>query len=301
MTGDVNVSVVLPVYNEAGHASQEVKRIAAALDRSQYSYEIVVVDDGSTDGSFDELAALDLSTVRLIRFRANQGSGAARRAGTRAAKGDVVVWTDADMTYPNEDIARLVDDLAGYDQVIGVRRRERGSARPARVAAKWTMRRLAGYLAEQDIPDLNSGFRAFRRDVGEQFLHQLPQGFSCVSTMTMAFLMNGYSVRYVPIEYETRAGTSKFHWWRDTVRYLQQIVRMIMRYQPLRVFVPLGLTLFLLGAAKLVFDMVEHPVRVATNTLLILFAAFQLFAVGLVADLVVTTAKPLDLVEPAQE
>jgi glycosyltransferase involved in cell wall biosynthesis len=294
---DFDVSVVLPVYNEAGHLAQEIKRIRTALERSSYSFELIVVDDGSTDGSAAELD--QIGDIHLIRFRSNRGTGSARRAGTRAARGRVVVWTDVDMTYPNEDIPRLVDELAGHDQVVGARLTEKGSKKAARVAAKWSMRKLASYLAEEPILDLNSGFRAFRRSVANQFLHLLPRGFSCVSTLTMAFLLNGYSVKYLPIEYEVRAGRSKFHWWRDTHRYLQQVIRMIMAWQPLRIFVPLGLALLALGVAKLGYDLVAHPVRVATNTLLILFASLQVFAVGLLADLVVTTSKRDDLIDPA--
>ncbi|MCA1692158.1 MAG: glycosyltransferase family 2 protein [Actinobacteria bacterium] len=294
---ELDVSVVLPVYNEAGHLTQEIKRIQAALERSPYTFEIIVVDDGSTDGSAEELGRMD--GIRLIRFRSNQGTGTARKAGTRAAKGRVVVWTDVDMTYPNEEIPDLVSQLEGFDQVVGARTSERGGAKALRVPAKWTMRRLASYLVEKPIPDLNSGFRAFRRSVGEQFMPLLPKGFSCVSTMTMAFLINGYSVKYVPIEYLPRVGKSKFHWWRDTYRYLTQIVRMVMSYQPLRIFVPVGLALLTLGTGKLVFDLTVHPLRVATNTLLILFAALQLFTVGLLADLVVSATKRDYTVEPA--
>lgn len=213
---EVDVSVVLPVYNERGHLTDEVRRIRRALDRSSYTYEIIAVDDGSTDGSSEELAALE--DVHVIRFPTNRGSGTARKAGTLAATGRVVVWTDVDMTYPNDEIPALVAELEGHDQVVGARTSERGTLRALRVPAKWFLRRLASYLVETPIPDLNSGFRAFRREVGLQFVHVLPKGFSCVTTLTMTFLANGYSVKYVPIPYATRAGRSKFHPWLDTKR-----------------------------------------------------------------------------------
>jgi glycosyltransferase involved in cell wall biosynthesis len=295
----VDVSIVLPVFNEAGHLVDELKRIRAGLERSPYRFEVIVVDDGSTDGSCDRVGGID--GVRLIRFPRNRGTGTARRAGTAAARGAVVVWTDADMTYPNEDIPRLVRELDGFDQVVGARTSEQGTARAARVPAKWFMRRLASYLSDTSIPDLNSGFRAFRRSVGEQFLHLLPPGFSCVSTMTLSFLANGYTVRHIPIEYSPRSGRSKFRWWADTKRYLTQVIRMVMTYDPLRVFMPLGLSLIALGLAKLFFDLVDHPFRVATNTLLVLFAALQLVVVGLLADLIVRLNRPRRQVEPAGE
>jgi len=296
----LDVSVILPVHNEAGHLRGEVDRIQAALEASPYSFEIIVVDDGSTDGSLDELADLAASgAIRVIRFAENRGSGSARKAGTRAANGRVVVWTDADMTYPNDQMPALVKELDGYDQVVGARTSEQGTHRAARVPAKWFIRKLASFLVERPIPDLNSGFRAFRRDVGLQYVSQLPPGFSCVTTITMTFLANGYSVKYVPIDYAPRSGRSKFHWWSDTRRYLTQVIRLVLSYNPLRVFLPIGVALSVLGIGKLVYDLVGKDFRVATNTLLILFAAFQVFAVGLLADLVVRVTKPEAEVEPA--
>jgi glycosyltransferase involved in cell wall biosynthesis len=295
--GECDVSVVLPVYNEKGHLRPEIERIRAALESSPYSFEIIVVDDGSDDGSEVELAAID--GIRLLRHSRNRGSGAARRTGTAAAAGRVVVWTDVDMTYPNDDIPALVKELDGYDQVVGARRTEQGTIKFFRVPAKWFIRKLASYLTETDIQDLNSGLRAFRRDVAMQYIHHLPTGFSCVTTLTMSFLGNGYSVKYVPIDYFPRAGRSKFHWWRDTKRYVLQVIRMVLSYSPLRVFLPLGLLFLAVGLGKLVYDWLERDFALAGNTMLILFAGVQTMAVGLLADLVVRATKPATQVPPA--
>jgi glycosyltransferase involved in cell wall biosynthesis len=294
---ELDVTVVLPVFNEAGHVLAEIDRISAALDASPYSYEIVVVDDGSDDGSTEQLAGIE--GIRLIRFSRNRGSGSARRAGTKAAHGRVVVWTDADMSYPNERIPELVKELEGHDQVVGARTSEQGTRKALRVPAKWFIRKLASFLVETPIPDLNSGLRAFRADVARQYLHLLPAGFSCVTTITMAFLANGYSVKYVDIDYAPRAGTSKFHWWKDTRRYLTQVVRLSLSYDPLRVFLPASLVVGLVAAGKFVYDWVTRDFHVTTNTLVLLFAAFQLAAIGLLADLIVRLSKPTDQIEPS--
>jgi hypothetical protein len=153
-------------------------------------------------------------------------------------------------------------------------------------------------LTETKIPDLNSGFRAFRKEVALQFLHLLPPGFSCVTTITMAFLSNGYSMKYVPIEYLPRSGRSKFHWWTDTKRYGIQIVRMILSFNPLRVFLPTAIFLTLVATGKLIFDWVGKDFHLATNTLLLFFAAFQMLAIGLLADLVVRMGRPQSEVHP---
>ena len=292
-----DVSVVLPVYNERGHLRTEIDRVRAALDASAYTYEIIVIDDGSDDGSEVDLPLIE--GIRLIRHSHNRGSGAARRTGTTAARGRVVVWTDVDMTYPNDRIPELVDAMQGYDHVVGARRTEEGTLRMFRVPAKWFIRKLACYLSGTDIPDLNSGLRAFRRDVAMQYVHHLPKGFSCVTTLTMSFLSNGYSVRYVPIDYFPRAGRSKFHWWKDTRRYLLQVVRMSLSYEPLKIFLPFGVGLFALGLVKLGYDWVDKDFRLAANTLLILLGSLQAITVGLLADLVVRSTKPASQVPPA--
>ena len=287
---ECDVSVVLPVYNEKGHLRAEIDRIRIALEASPYSFEIIVVDDGSDDGSEIELATMP--GIRLIRHTHNKGSGSARRTGTTAARGQIVVWTDVDMTYPNDEIPALVKEMDGYDQIVGARNTEEGTLKFFRVPAKWFIRKLASYLVETDIPDLNSGLRAFRRDVGMQYVHELPAGFSCVTTLTMCFLGNGYSIKYVPIEYSERAGKSKFHWWQDTKRYLLQVVRMILSHSPLRIFLPIGIVLFAIGTGKLVWDWANRDFSLAINTLLVLFAAFQTITVGLLADLIARVSKP---------
>ncbi len=284
-----DVSVVLPIYNEKGHLRTEIDRIRASLEASAYSFEIIVVDDGSNDGSQTELASIP--GITLITHRRNQGSGAARRTGTTAARGRVVVWTDVDMTYPNDRIPELVDAMDGYDHIVGWRQTEEGTHKLLRTPAKWVIRKLASYLSETDIKDLNSGLRAFRRDVAMQYVHELPKGFSCVTTLTMSFLGNGYSIAFFPIEYFPRAGRSKFHWLRDTRRYILQVIRMTLSYNPLKVFLPIGLALLLAGFVKLGYDWSNRDFRLAANTLLVFFAALQVITVGLLADLVVRATK----------
>jgi len=297
--GIPDVSIVLPTYNEVGHLDAEVERITAAMDASDYTWEIIAVDDCSADGTLErlrELAATD-ERIRVFEHRRNLGSGGARRTGTQASRGRFVVWTDVDMTYPNDRIPWLVDRLGQDDQLVGARTSEEGTHKFARVPAKWVIRRLAQYLTQQEIPDLNSGFRVFRREHAVRYLHQLPNGFSCVTTMTMSFMTDGLSVGYVDIPYAARKGESKFHWYRDTRKYLLQVVRMILSYEPLRVFMPIGLALLFAGLAKVGFDVVTKDFRIATNTLLLLFAAFQVISIGLLADLVVRVSKPR--VDPA--
>lgn len=287
-----HVTVVLPVFNEVGHVEAEIRRITAALDTSGMTYELDVYDDCSTDGSRDLLSRVcpTYPHVRYLPRARNGGSGTIRRIGSEDARGEIVVWTDADMTYPNEripELVRMLDDDPSYDQVVGARTSEEGTYKLARVPAKWAIRKVASVLTETRIPDLNSGLRAFRRSVSLPYLRLLPPGFSCVTTLTVAFLSNGHEVRYVPIDYAKRAGTSKFHFTKDAYRYILQVLRMVMYFNPLKVLMPLALWLLGIGVVKVVYDLVAHPFRIAINTVLLMVTGLIIASVALLADLVV--------------
>ena len=290
--GGVTATVVLPCYNEQDHVLQELERITGALDASAISYEILAIDDASTDGTLAVLreAAERMPNVQVLSFRRNGGSGTARRIGTLRARGEIVVWTDADMTYPNERIPELIELLLAdpsYDQVVGARTSEEGTHKWLRVPAKWLIRKIAERLSNQKIPDLNSGLRAFRRSVALPYLRLLPAGFSCVTTITLAFLQNQHDVHYVPIDYAKRAGTSKFHFVRDAYRYILQVLRMIMYFDPLKVLMPLALWLLVFGFVKSVVDMIRHPFYFPANTVLLVMAALLIGSMALLADLIV--------------
>jgi len=289
---DLYVSIVLPCYNEQDHVVAEVERICEAMDASGYTYELVAYDDASTDDTFLRLheAAARFPHLRVVHFDRNGGAGTVRRVGTGRARGEVVVWTDADMTYPNERIPELVQMLEkdpSVDQVVGARTSEEGTHKILRVPAKWFIRKLAERLTNTKIPDLNSGLRAFRREVALPYLRLLPPGFSCVTTITIAFLSNQHDVRYVPIAYAKRAGTSKFRFVSDAYRYILQVLRMVMYFNPLKVLMPVALTLLAIGIAKGVFDLAVHPLRFAVNTVLIFVTGLIIASLALLADLIV--------------
>jgi len=155
------------------------------------------------------------------------------------------------------------------------------------VPAKWFIRKLAELLTGAKIPDLNSGLRAFRREVALPYLRLLPSGFSCVTTITVAFLANHHDVYYVPIEYSKRAGRSKFKFITDAYRYILQVLRMVMYFNPLKVLMPVALFLLGLGVAKGVFDLIVHPLLIAINTVLIFVSGLIIASMALLADLIV--------------
>ena len=165
------------------------------------------------------------------------------------------------------DLSRTSASPSSCRRCSTTRRTTRSSARaPARrarhkllrVPAKWLIRKIAERLSNSAIPDLNSGLRAFRRSVSLPYLRLLPPGFSCVTTITLAFLSNQHDIRYVPIDYAKRSGTSKFHFIKDAYRYILQVLRMVMYFNPLKVLMPLALWLLAIGLAKGCYDLVAH-------------------------------------------
>jgi len=290
----LDVTIVLPCFNEQDHVLAEIERITLAMDATELSYELLVIDDKSTDGTLQVLqdAMHRFPNMRLMPFRRNGGSGTARRIGTHEAYGRIVVWTDADMTYPNERIPEFVQyliDNPDVDQVVGARTSEQGTHKILRVPAKWLIRKVAERLAATKIPDLNSGLRAFRRDVSLPYLRLLPPGFSCVTTITMSFLSNQHAVDYLPIDYAKRAGTSKFHFVKDAYRYILQVLRMVMYFNPLKVLMPLALWLFSAGIVKGIVDVIRYDLRVTASTLLLVLGGLIIGSMALLADLIVSS------------
>jgi glycosyltransferase involved in cell wall biosynthesis len=286
------VSIILPCYNEQDHVTAEVERICAAMDDSEYDYELLAFDDASTDGTLARLreAAPRFPHLQVVHFYRNGGSGTVRRIGTQRARGEIVVWTDADMSYPNDRIpefVRMLEKDSTLDQVVGARTSEQGTHKVLRIPAKWFIRKLAEQLTGSQIPDLNSGLRAFRRQVALPYLRLLPPGFSCVTTITLAFLSNQHDVRYVPIEYAKRAGTSKFRFVTDAYRYILQVLRMVMYFNPLKVLMPVALVLLVLGVGKGIYDVAAHPFHIAIDTVLIFVAGLIIATLALLADLIV--------------
>jgi glycosyltransferase involved in cell wall biosynthesis len=286
------VTIVLPCYNEEGHVLAEIERITEAMDASGYSYELMCVDDASTDSTLAKLyeAAPRFPQMEVVHFHRNSGSGTVRRIGTQRARGEIVVWTDADMSYPNERIPELIQILEkdqSIDHVVGARTSEQGTYKVLRVPAKWFIRKFAERLTGAKIPDLNSGLRAFRREVSLPYLRLLPAGFSCVTTITVSFLANNHDIYFLPIDYSKRAGKSKFKFAKDSYRYILQVLRMTMYFNPLKVLMPLALTLLSVGFLKAIYDVVMHPVKIATDTVLIFVTGLLIASLALLADLIV--------------
>jgi len=274
----VGVSVVIPAYNEAGMVGQQIEKVREVMDRTNCPYELIVVDDGSTDATAEVVRQHD---VVLISKKYNRGYGAALKTGIAAAKYEWILIIDADGTYPSESIPSLLQALPEYDMVVAARTGKSVHIPLIRRPMKWVLGRLANYLAGQPIPDLNSGLRVFRKSLAEQFQHLLPAGFSFTSTITMSMLLNDYRVLYVPIDYHKRVGLSKVRAL-HVYDFLLVILRTAIYFNPLRFFLPLGAVFFLGGLAKLGYDVWRW--KFSPNGGLLVVAALIIWAVGLLSD-----------------
>jgi len=280
----MKVSVVIPVYNEELAIAEDLRTAIATLEDSPYDWEIIVVDDASTDSTPSILR--QFPQVKVIRHPRNLGGGTARSTGIKTATGEIVVIADGDGSYPLRDIPRLVEEMDGYDMVVGARVREAGTLKFLRVPAKFAVRKLAEFISGQKIPDLNSGMRAIRREAVLPYLRLLPHGHSWVSTLTLALMNNAHPVKFVPIEYFPRRGKSTFHPLRDTANYILTVFRTITWFSPLKVFLPLGMLLLLTGLGKMVWDIIRFHWHLAPSTVVLLLGGLQVLVLGLIADMI---------------
>jgi glycosyltransferase involved in cell wall biosynthesis len=272
------VTIVIPAHNEEHGIEDEIGEVTKALAASDWEYEIIVVDDGSSDATGD---LAEQHEVRVLRFETNRGYGAALKAGIALAKFDWVVIIDADGTYPGAEIPRMLERVPGNDMVVGARIGRNVEDPRIRRPAKWILRKLAGHLAGQEIPDLNSGMRVIRKSLVEQFAHILPSGFSFTTTITLALISSGYSVSYVPIDYYRRVGKSKINPF-DAFRFAFQILRTMMLFQPMKIMGPIAAILLLCGIGNVLSDL--HPLRVSVADLVLLMQGIVVWCIAMVAD-----------------
>ncbi|MCU0569347.1 MAG: glycosyltransferase family 2 protein [Oculatellaceae cyanobacterium Prado106] len=276
-------SLIIPAYNEQQGILPVLDELQAILQRADCEYEIIVVNDGSTDDTGKLLRSY--SGVRLIEHRRNCGYGASLKTGIRNAKYPLIVITDADGTYPNDRIPHLVSLMSDADMVVGARIGANVRYSKLRKIPKWFLVHFAQWLTRSKIPDLNSGLRVFRKNIVERFLTILPNNFSFTTSITVAMLMNNYAVHYEPIDYHARVGKSKIKPIRDTLRFVQLILRTGVYFAPLRIFMPLAMLFFAGFLFTLCQDIFVRE-DLTERTLILLIAATQVGMFALLADMI---------------
>lgn len=282
----VRFSLIVPCYNEETALPDAIVSLRESL-ADEEDYELIVVDDGSTDRTTELLAELQETDTELVvlSHERNRGYGASLKTGIRHAQGDLIVITDADGTYPNQRIGELVQLADKSDMVVGARIADDAQYSKLRSIPKVFLKAYASWIANQSIPDLNSGLRVFRRELAEKFLHMLPDGFSFTTTITLAHLTNRYRVHFVPIGYSPRVGKSKIRPIRDTLQFVQLIARMGMYFAPLRVLSPFILMMAAGFLASISYDVFVLQNLTDKTVLLLLFSMNTAFF-ALLADMI---------------
>ncbi len=275
------ISIVIPAYNEETKIGDVLNNLFSDIKLQNIEYEIIVVDDGSKDKTAEVVKRYD---VQLIQHEQNKGYGASLKTGIYSAQYNIIAITDADGTYPINKIPDLVSFINKYDMVVGARTGKYVEMPLIRRPAKWILSKYANYLVQDNIPDLNSGLRVFKKDVFKKFRGILPNGFSFTTTITLALLNDGYRVKYMPIDYFKRGGKSKIRPIHDTINFFSLITKVSLYFNPLRVFMPISLSLLGLGVIFLGYDILMKDIT--DKTMMIFLWGMQFGILGFLADMI---------------
>ncbi len=278
------ISIIIPCYNESPEVLlQTISEIKEGFTSKELdNYEIIVVNDGSKKFSYN----INETNVRFISHNINRGYGAALKTGIRNATNNYIGITDADGTYPNRLFPEMLAHCHDYDMVVGARPWNQISA--IRKIPKYLLTVVASFLANYKILDLNSGIRVFRKEMAMEFWGLYPNGFSFTSTITMGCITNGYTLKYIPVEYKIREGKSHIHPIKDTINFFSLITRLTMYFNPRRVFSPLSFIILLIAIVRGIRDYYFGG-SLGGVCIILFFMAFQIFFFGLLAEIVVKT------------
>lgn len=269
------ITILLPAYNE----EQSVGRTVTSLKTRYPDYEVLVIDDGSTDNTLKTAMA---AGANVWPHPYNMGNGAAIKTGLRCASGEWVVMMDADGQHDQDDVERLLEFKDQFDMVVGARSSE-GQAGVHRLVANQIYNRFASYVTKFAIADLTSGFRLVKKETASQYIYLLPNTFSYPTTLTMAYLRSGLSVKYVPIQTKARVGKSKIKMFQDGTRFLLIITKVATLFSPLRVFLPVSGVFFLTGLGYYLYTYVTAH-RFSNMSALLLSTSVIIFMIGLVSE-----------------
>lgn len=287
-----NLSVIIPAFNEKKSIITTVEQVLAIMNASKIDYELIIVNDGSTDGTKELLENYQKKTknkkISICHHNPNKGYGASLKTGIRKAKFNNICITDADQTYPNDQIPVMfkIYNEKELDMIVG--KRDFKNLPTITKPAKWFISSLANFLLNYKIPDLNSGLRIFKKNISMKYFPIICDGFSFTTTITLAMISNNYSVEYHPIEYFEREGKSKIRPVRDTLNFIQLIIRTILYFNPLKIFVPASLLIFIVSVIFYIMGRMHFFFREMPNdsiTILVV-CSIQVMATGFLADLI---------------
>lgn len=284
---EFSVSVIIPAHDE----EEGIREIVRRIRQIGPDFEILVVDDGSRDGTAE--AAKEAGATRVISHPYNIGNGAAIKTGARAVTGDVVLMIDADGQHPPENIPLLLEKMDRYAMAVGSRT-PRSKVSQFRSFGNFIMRYLAMYLTEAYIADLTSGFRAIHRQVLLEYIHLFPNTYSYPTTITLSLLKDGYPVAWVPMDDigKRTSGKSDLRPFRDGMRFIAIMIRVIMLFSPQKIFLPIGSAVLAFGIGLSIYTM-SRGILQPSAVLTVMIGVFVLLF-GLIAEQLSTIRRELN-------
>ncbi len=294
------LTIIVPAHNEAGAIAGTVETLLALEAQVGEPIEVIVVDDGSNDGTSQALAPF-ADRVQIRRHETCRGYGASLKTGLVSASFETACIIDADSTYPPDRIPDLLSEYRKTDaaMIVGARVGANVSIPLIRRPAKWVIGRLARFIAGRKIPDINSGLRVFDVRVARRMFSILPNGFSFTTTITLAMMTNHLPVYYIPIDYMKRVGKSKIRPIHDTINFVMLILKMGLYFAPLKIFLPMSAGIMALAGAWGAFTALVLGQLFDSSTLVLAVAAIQVAAVGLLAE-AIRWRMPSDLLVPRE-
>jgi glycosyltransferase involved in cell wall biosynthesis len=281
------LTLVVPAYNERDGISTALTNLERIRKNAGFDMEVVIVNDGSCDGTEVVLGGFSAEHFKVVNHKEKLGYGAALKTGMRHARFDYIAITDADGTYPDEKIPGFFRETIReeLDMLVGARTGKRVSISVFRRFAKWMLTALANYLMGTKIPDINSGFRIMKKDIVREYEGILPDGFSFTTTITLAMLANRCNVKFIPIDYEKRKGRSKIRPFYDTLNFAQLIIRTILCFNPLKIFLPMS-AFFIIASVLMVIHRIIAGEGFLVTAIVFFVSGIQLLGLGFIADLI---------------
>ncbi len=286
----LRLSAVIPVYNEEQSLGKIIPEIASGLKKSSLNeYEIIVVNDGSTDNSQAILNKLRRTQKidNIVSHKINKGYGAALKTGIKLARHPYILIIDSDGSYPPNKIHKLVKEAKQFSMVVGARTRKGAKIPVTRIIPKKIVLSMANFLIGENIEDINSGMRIFRKSLAQEFWHLFPDKWSFTSTLTLSSHLSDYSVKYIPINYRKRTGKSTLKAF-DFVYFLTLVIRLVVYFNPLKFFFWPGIVFTATGGAWIVFTLLTEQ-NITDTGILLFLTGMQVAFFGLIADLIVKT------------
>lgn len=285
----IKYSIIIPAFNEDKAIKKVIMNLSNFLEKFFLErYEIIVINDGSSDGTEEVLRGLDLKNYRYYSNPYNKGYGASLKLGANQANGEYLIFYDSDGQHNPEDLTRLMAESDKYDMVIGERQGYQGPwvRQPGKKILKW----VASYLVDFKIPDLNSGLRIVNKEKFYKYAHLYPNGFSLSTTITLAFIKEGFNVKYIPIKLNKRVGKSTVS-PRDALKTFVLITRIITLFAPMRFFLPISVLFALITAASITNDIILS--NISDTSIMLFIATIFIFSFGVILDQIAAIRREL--------